>query len=93
MYVYDVFQKRHEKIIIDQLVSCSELSLPWEGPYLVAKVIWPGSYRLQEINDVIFPNAWNKEQLRKFSPLSFLVCFFLPYFLSLSLGMRRMMGR
>jgi hypothetical protein len=26
------------------------------------------AYRLQEINDVTFANAWNIEQLRKFYP-------------------------
>jgi hypothetical protein len=44
------------------------LTLPWEGPYLVVEVIRPGTYRLQEINGVTFPNAWNIEQLRKFYP-------------------------
>jgi hypothetical protein len=33
----------------------------WEGPYLVAEVIQPEMYQLQEINDVTFPNVWNIE--------------------------------
>jgi hypothetical protein len=45
-----------------------KLSLPWEGAYLGAEVLQPEAYQLQEINGVIFPNAWNIEQLRKFYP-------------------------
>jgi hypothetical protein len=42
-----------------------KLSLPWEGPYLVAKVIQPRVYQLHEINSATFPNSWKMEQLRK----------------------------
>jgi hypothetical protein len=43
-----------------------KLSLPWEGPFTVAKVTRPGSYRLQtlEVNDV--SNSWNVDQLYRF---------------------------
>jgi hypothetical protein len=68
-----------------------KFSPPWEA-YLVAEVIRPGAYRLQEINDATFPNVWNIEQLRMFYPLSFLFYFF-SIFLSLSSGMRRMTAR
>jgi hypothetical protein len=33
----------------------------WEESYLVAEVIRPGAYRLQEVNDTTFPNARNIE--------------------------------
>ena len=45
-----------------------KLSPPWEGPYVVAKVLRPGAYRLKTINDEVFNNAWNIEQLRRFYP-------------------------
>jgi hypothetical protein len=35
---------------------------------LVAEVLRPRAYRLQEINGVTFSNARNIEQLRKFYP-------------------------
>jgi hypothetical protein len=45
-----------------------KLTSPWEGSYLVVEVIWSKAYRLQEINNTIFPNVWNIEQRRKFYP-------------------------
>jgi hypothetical protein len=48
-----------------------KLSPPQEGPYLIAEVLRPVAYRLQEINGTTFPNAWNIEQLRKFSTFVF----------------------
>jgi hypothetical protein len=54
-----------------------KLSLASSGPYLVAEVLQPGAYRLQEINGTMFPNAWNIEQLRKFYPWFFFTLYFL----------------
>ena len=45
-----------------------KLSLPWEGPYIVAEVLRPGAYKLKTIDGKIFTNAWNIEQLRRFYP-------------------------
>ena len=45
-----------------------KLSLPWEGPYVVIEVLRPGTYKLKTINDEVFTNAWNIEQLRRFYP-------------------------
>jgi hypothetical protein len=35
---------------------------------LIAKILRPGAYQLQEINGETFPNAWYIELLRKFYP-------------------------
>ena len=45
-----------------------KLSPLWEGPYIVAKILRPGSYKLKTIDGKIFTNAWNIEQLRCFYP-------------------------
>ena len=45
-----------------------KLSPPWEGPYVVAEVLRPGTYKLKTINGEVFTNAWNIEQLRRFYP-------------------------
>jgi hypothetical protein len=45
-----------------------KLSPPWEGPYTVAEVIRPGTYRLKDDQGRILINAWNIEQLRRFFP-------------------------
>jgi hypothetical protein len=49
--------------------SMSKLEPPWEGPYLVHKVIPGGAYRLRNPKtgkDV--ENPWNAAQLRRFYP-------------------------
>ena len=45
-----------------------KLSPPWEGPYSIAEVIQPGTYRLKDSNGNILTNSWNIEQLRCFFP-------------------------
>jgi len=47
-----------------------KLSPPWEGPYIVAKVLKPGTYKLANENSEVFTNAWNIQQLRRFYPQS-----------------------
>ena len=42
-----------------------KLSPPWEGPYVIMEVLRPGTYKLKTIDDEIFTNAWNIEQLRR----------------------------
>ena len=34
-----------------------KLSPPWEGPYMVAEVIWPGAYRLKDDNGNVLTNT------------------------------------
>jgi hypothetical protein len=45
-----------------------KLSPPWEGPYIVAEVLKPGTYKLANENGKVFTNAWNIQQLRRFYP-------------------------
>ena len=53
-----------------------KLSLPWEGPYTVTKVIQLGTYRLEDDNGNAITNTWNIEQLCRF-PLKFGITAFL----------------
>jgi hypothetical protein len=43
-----------------------KLSSPWEGPFIVAKVTGPGSYRLQTLEGEDINNSWNVDQLCRF---------------------------
>jgi hypothetical protein len=43
-----------------------KLSFPWEGPFTVAKVTGPGSYRLQTLEGEDVNNSWNVDQLCQF---------------------------
>jgi hypothetical protein len=43
-----------------------KLSSPWEGPFIVTKVISPSTYRLQWGDGQGVPNPWNVEHLRRF---------------------------
>ena len=45
-----------------------KLSPPWEGPYIIAEVIKPGTYKLANENGEVFTNAWNMQQLCRFYP-------------------------
>jgi hypothetical protein len=43
-----------------------KLSSSWEGPFIVAKVTGPGSYRLQTLEGEDINNSWNVDQLCQF---------------------------
>jgi hypothetical protein len=43
-----------------------KLSPPWEGPYVVVKVLKPGTYKLANEEGEELTNAWNIQQLRRF---------------------------
>ncbi|TKC13480.1 reverse transcriptase-like protein [Robertmurraya kyonggiensis] len=45
-----------------------KLSPPWEGPYIVAEVLKPGTYKLADEDGHVLTNAWNIQQLRRFYP-------------------------
>jgi transposase InsO family protein len=45
-----------------------KLSSPWEGPYIVAEVLRPGTYKLATADGEVFTNASNIEQLCRFYP-------------------------
>jgi hypothetical protein len=40
-----------------------KLSSPWEGPFTVAKVTGPSSYRIQTLEGEDVNNSWNIDQL------------------------------
>jgi hypothetical protein len=44
------------------------LSPQWEGPYVVVKVLKPGTYKLANEDGEELTNAWNIQQLRRFYP-------------------------
>jgi hypothetical protein len=41
---------------------------PWEGPYIVVKVLKPGTYKLVNEDGEELTNAWNIQQLHRFYP-------------------------
>ena len=45
-----------------------KLTPPWEGPYIIAQVLKPETYKLANEKGEIFTDAWNIEQLRRFYP-------------------------
>ena len=45
-----------------------KLSPLWEGPYIIAEVLKPVTYKLANENGEVFTNAWNIQQLHRFYP-------------------------
>jgi hypothetical protein len=45
-----------------------KLTPPWEGPFVIAEVLRPGTYKLANKEGEVYANAWNIEQLRCFYP-------------------------
>jgi hypothetical protein len=45
-----------------------KLTPSWEGPFIIAKVLKPGTYKLANDQGGVYSNAWNIEQLRRFYP-------------------------
>jgi hypothetical protein len=45
-----------------------KLTPPWEGPFVIAKVLKPGTYKLANSQGEVYRNAWNIQQLRRFYP-------------------------
>jgi hypothetical protein len=45
-----------------------KLTPPWEGPFVIAKVLKPGTYKLANSQGEVYSNAWNIQQLRRFDP-------------------------
>jgi hypothetical protein len=58
--------------LVSRLVQSNKgrhkLSPPWEGPFTVAEVLRPVTYKLLITDNEVFTNAWNIEQLRCFYP-------------------------
>jgi hypothetical protein len=40
----------------------------WEGPFIIAKILKPGTYKLANSQGEVYSNAWNIRQLRRFYP-------------------------
>jgi hypothetical protein len=45
-----------------------KLTPPGEGPFIIAKVLKPRTYKLCNEQGEVYKNAWNIEQLRRFYP-------------------------
>jgi hypothetical protein len=45
-----------------------KLTPPWEGPFIIAKILKPGTYKLANDQSEVYNNAWNIKQLRRFYP-------------------------
>jgi hypothetical protein len=45
-----------------------KLTPPWEGSFIIAKILKPGTYKLANDQGDVYSNAWNIEQLRHFFP-------------------------
>jgi hypothetical protein len=45
-----------------------KLTPPWEGTFVIAKVLKPGTYKLANSQGEVYNNAWNIQQLRRFYP-------------------------
>ena len=47
-------------------VNARVLGPNWEGPYLIAEVLRPGTYRLKRLDGTVVPQSWNAELLRPY---------------------------
>jgi hypothetical protein len=45
-----------------------KLTPPWEGSFIIAKILKPGTYKLANDRGEVYNNAWNIQQLRHFYP-------------------------
>jgi hypothetical protein len=45
-----------------------KLTPPWEGSFVIAKVLKPRTYKLANNQGEVYSNAWNIRQLRRFYP-------------------------
>jgi hypothetical protein len=45
-----------------------KLTPPWEGPFVIAKVLKLGTYKLANSQGKVYSNAWNIQQLHRFYP-------------------------
>jgi hypothetical protein len=41
-----------------------KLTPPWEGPFIIAKILKPGTYKLANDQGEVYNNAWNIQQFR-----------------------------
>jgi hypothetical protein len=45
-----------------------KLTPPWEGSFIIAKILKPGTYKLANSQGEVYSNTWNIRQLRRFYP-------------------------
>jgi hypothetical protein len=45
-----------------------KLTPPWEGPFIIAKILKPETYKLANSQGEVYSNAWNIRQLHRFYP-------------------------
>jgi hypothetical protein len=45
-----------------------KLTPPWEGSFIIAKILKPGTYKLANDQGEVYSNAWNIRQLCRFYP-------------------------
>jgi hypothetical protein len=45
-----------------------KLTPPWEGPFIIAKILKPGTYKLANDQGEVYDNTWNIRQLCRFYP-------------------------
>lgn len=48
-----------------KIVEKGKLGKNWDGPFIVSRVIRPGTYELEE-NGKTLPRPWNSDHLKKF---------------------------
>jgi hypothetical protein len=48
--------------------GCHKLTPPWEGSFIITKILKPGTYKLANSQGEVYSNAWNIRQLRRFYP-------------------------
>jgi hypothetical protein len=48
--------------------GCHKLTPPWEGPFIIAKILKPRTYELANDRGEVYINAWNIQQLHRFYP-------------------------
>jgi transposase InsO family protein len=48
--------------------GCHKLTPSWEGPFIIAKILKPGTYKRANSQGEVYSNAWNIRQLRRFYP-------------------------
>jgi hypothetical protein len=45
-----------------------KLTPTWEGPFIITKILKPGTYKLANNQGEVYSNAWNIQQLHRFYP-------------------------
>ena len=51
---------------IANLETVGNLQLKWEGPFLIASSLRPGSYKLRDMEGNDIPRSWNVDELWRY---------------------------